>query len=180
MNESLNSSMLVGLVLAISVVIILAFVVVKQSRRINYLEKPKYGFMGKTLSVALVLLFSIASLISVYINQYHRTPTSISVTDKSNFMLEINYTVYEESTNLYYFNIVPRINNKIWGESTNVYADVLWIIKKNDTEIEKVERNLNINHQGGILEYLEPGTNQIEVRVIIENQVLQNSVIIQI
>ncbi|MCA9381081.1 hypothetical protein KC678_02355 [Candidatus Dojkabacteria bacterium] len=179
--DNTQSSLILGmLALAVIAVAVLLFVVFKQRKKIDYLTQPRYGFMGKSLAIAAAMVLGAAAFITVYINQFHQVPTSISVSDRTEVSIDLKYELKDSTVNLYYLNIIPKIKNIEWGGSDEISVNVLWIINKNGTEIQRDEKGLDIHNTGGILEYLEPGTNSIKARITVNGEIFQKSVILQI
>lgn len=180
MNDS-QIGLIIGMGSVAGIVIaVLAFIVIKQKQKINYLTTPKYGFMGKTLAVGVFMLIGITALVSVYTYPFAKQPTTISVTDKTDVVIELNYQIQDQTTNLYYINAIPVIDKKDWGNSASIKMNVSWQINTQTELIERSENNLSINRPGGILENLAPGINSIHVIVEINGLLFEKSVIIQI
>ena len=161
--SSYQYTVLIG-ALALSVITfaILVFVIYRQQRKIKYLTTPRYGFMGKSLAVVAVMLIGVGTFSAIYLRP-PQMPKNISITDRNDIVLDIKYLVVDEPLNLYKLNVIPKINNRAWGESGQVFT-VSWGINKAGKTTLRSEQ-ISKDNPGGIQEYLEEGVNTIFVNV---------------
>ncbi len=157
-------SVLLG-VLAIAIISlsVLGFIAYKQQKRIKYLTTPRYGFIGKPLALAVVMLMGFGTIGAIYLRPEPQ-PDSISVTDRNQIVLEVKYTELDDPLNLFELIVTPVIEEKEWGDPS-LNFNVMWEINKAGKTVIRNEENLNLSNPGGIQEYLEPGLNTIRVGV---------------
>ncbi len=154
-----------ALAITIISIAVMGFILYKQRKKIKYLTTPRYGFMGKPLAVAAIMLVGFGTFGAIYLKPAE-TPDGISVTDQEDIRLEIEYEVIDDPLNLYNIMVTPYINNNAWGQE-NFEFNVSWEINKAGRTIMRQEMAISEENPGGIDEYLEVGLNTITARVSI-------------
>lgn len=157
------------LVLTTLVVIVLFALVLSQRYKLNKLQTPKYGFLGKALT--LVVFASVVTLGGghLYLNNLSKTPDSVSVSDKNIMSLDIQVEVISKENGIFKFSATPYLYNIPWGIDSARNFNFNWYFR-NTTEITKLEYGLNVNFPGGIIITLPKGTTSVTVSTESYNQ----------
>ncbi len=164
--------------LAIIVVLILAAVVYYQNQKIKDLTTPKYGFLGKPLSIFLLSALVFGSF-GLYIGNRTKEPDSVSVTDQGVVTFEVQYDTINAAARVYRFRAVPQIDGIEFGINPNRTFDVNWTIV-NQTTFKTTEFGLNRNFQGGLNLTLRPGINRIRAEVIVNEKLYSDEITLEI
>lgn len=147
------------------VIAILSFIIISQNKKINQLQKPKYGFLGKPLAVIMVMSLLISSYGIIFIaNQTATSVTGVSADNDVN--VEIIYNEVGEDN--YLFKIKPKVNNIDWGNNPEYLFDTYWTFGGTSVDTD-IELDLSMNRSGGIVKELKPGRYIVKVNVFFEN-----------
>lgn len=149
-------------VILVIVIAVLSAVVIIQTRK-NQALKPAYGFLGKPIAAVFFIVLAVGSVSLVYYSTQNSQGVSNVSADRE-LNLEIKYTKVEG--NVYRLNLLPTINNNLWGSSDNF--NVYWTISNTDS-FTRVELDLNQTNQGGIVVELKPGKNTVKAVVFTDD-----------
>ncbi len=156
----------VGIFVIVTVIIaVMSFIIISQNKRINELQKPRYGFLGKPLAVFL----AIGLLVGSYGVIFYANRNSTGVSDVSanrELTADINYQ--NKGGGDYLFNAVPKINGSDWGGNPENQFDIYWTFASNSVDTE-VELNLSQNKPGGVTVKLDPGHYRVVVDVFLDS-----------
>lgn len=157
----------VSIFVIITVIIaVLSFIIISQNKRINELQKPRYGFLGKPIAVVLAVGLLVGSYgIIFYANRSGTQVGEISADVDLGAEIKYQYLGGES----YLFNVVPQINKKDWGSNPENQFDAYWMFTSNQVESE-VELELSQNKGGGITIDLDPGKYKVKVTIFHDSQ----------
>lgn len=147
----------------IIVVLVLLGLVIAQNRRIQEIQKPKYGFLGKPLAAFAFAAFLIGGTGFTLFVAQNQQDVSVANAD---FVIDLTIISTEVNpvTSEYTFNAVPLVDGVEWGNSAAYKFDVYWTISNATTQTD-VELGLNLSNKGGISKTLTSGTNRIKATV---------------
>ncbi len=164
-------------ILALVSVAVLFGVVIAQNRTIKQLRSPRYGFLGKPLSIVAftaIALFGVTGYI--YYAEFNSTVnTDISVSDQTTITVRVEPQVINQTNGVYSFKAIPVLNGLDWGSDLDSTYDVVWTIK-NLNEIFKYEYDLTKFFPGGIEVTLDKGINIIQASIEIDGESYTNFV----
>jgi len=141
-------------VLALIVITVLLAVIVMQTKKIQDLQKPKFGFLGKSLSVLGLFVIMAGGLGLTFIaNQDTSVSVSNSLADAS---LELKIIVTQTKQDEYLLQAVPYINSFAWGNNSQFKFDIYWTIT-NKNVMTETEFGLTQENAGGILKRFPKG-----------------------
>lgn len=151
--------------LAVTTISILLSVIFLQNRKIQKLNTPKYGFLGKPLLWMAVSVAIVGGASGLYFSAgIEREPDSISVTDLTELRVNIASTQINADQKLYRFNAIPILGGVAWGEDVDSTFKVTWNIINSSVDT-KVETNLSKSFYGGVVSTLEVGENKIVAEI---------------
>ncbi len=145
-------------VILVIVIAVLSLVLIIQNRKQAAL-KPQYGFLGKPIAVMFFLVLAVGSISLVYYSTQNSQDVGNVSADRT-LNLEIKSTYL--SGNSYRLNVIPSINDTLWGNGDTFNA--YWTIS-NTSSFTRAELDLSKNSQGGIVIDLASGKNIIKVIV---------------
>lgn len=167
MNETtlnlLNNGSMPSITFIVGAVIItiLLTVILVQSRRIQFLTKPRFGFLGKPLALVLVFSILVGSVGFAFYN--NQTPEDVAVSGEDvNLNPQIITTQLSRDT--YSFKLIPFLNDVAWGDNDTFKFDIFWSII-NGSSVVKTESGISKNNPGGITEKFEKGTFIVKASV---------------
>lgn len=160
------------------VVLVLVGLVINQNRKIQDLQKPKYGFLGKPLAAFFAMAFLIGGAGFVFYTNNQQTDVPIASADLT---AEINIVATEVDPILkqYRFNMVPVVNGVEWGGTSAYLFDSYWTIT-NSTAITDIELALTLNNKGGITKVLQSGTNSVKVSVFVQDKNFEKEIVVDV
>lgn len=161
-----SSSMTALLIIVLIAAIVLVVVVIIQRRRINEMQRPKYGFLGKPLNSLLLLTFLIGGVGFFYYASNMRDNEFTNVSASSELSGSIIITEIDSSTRTYRFNVIPTIDNIEWGMTSSYSFDVQWTVANGDI-YQSIETGLNLSNIGGLTLNLQRGTYQVTATVFV-------------
>lgn len=145
------------------VVLVLIGLVVAQNRKIQDLQRPKYGFLGKPLAAFAFAAFLVGGTgFVLFVNNQQQT---VNVAN-ADFTIDVTIIATETNpvTHEYKLNAIPLVDGKEWGSNAAYKFDAYWTISNSTTQTE-VEIGLNQSNTGGISKILTSGTNRVNVSV---------------
>jgi hypothetical protein len=171
-----SESILIGvLLISFLTIAILGGLVVKQKQTIADFKHPKYGFLGKRLSIYIlsVCAFGIFS-IALYPKE-SAIDTSVSVSDISqNVEIEIVHNLVSLNEQTYQLTAVPKINGIDWEDKNSIF-EITWNVNsKISTEY------VSKKDPGGLYVRLDSGVNKISASVNYKGEVFIESIEIEL
>lgn len=171
MNEILNlqPSVFVSVVLVVATFVIaaLGYVVINQRKEITELKTPKYGFLGKPLSVlglGILMAGSYAIFQFAAING-PAEPTDVSA--DRDITLQISATEVNPTENVYRLVAVPRVDGNDYGD---LEVDVYWTItSQQGNRITEIENDVSRENQSNLLITLPTGNTTIYANIFISS-----------
>jgi hypothetical protein len=154
-------------IVIITLIVLMVVLLVLQRNKINELQRPKYGFLGKPLMAMALVAVSIGGIGFTFYSANNSTAVEQTSADKK-IDLKIK-TTYSGNGYDYYLNLIPTFNQQEWGGNHKYKFDVYWTIKNNYV-VTEAEVGLNLDNKGGILKSLERGKNKIKVTVFFEGK----------
>ncbi|MFS8131436.1 MAG: hypothetical protein ACMG57_05690 [Candidatus Dojkabacteria bacterium] len=172
----LNQSPAFAALFAVVVIVVLVLIglVIAQNRRIQDLQKPRYGFLGKPLAAFAFAAFIVGGTgFVLFVNNQQQ---DISVANAS-FTIDLNIIATETNpvTHEYRLNAIPLVDGKEWGENKAYKFDIYWTISNATTQTE-VELGLNLDSKGGITKTLSTGTNRIKATVFSSEKTIEKDI----
>jgi hypothetical protein len=168
-------------ILLILLVIILAGIALRQRRKITDLTTPRYGFLGKPVSIVVASMMLGLVGFTLYLGIPPAQPEGISVSDDTELSLNISYTLIDQDDQIYVFNATPLLDDVPWGRSNEHIFSIEWKITK-DSQYSFTKRQDNVNQETyrGLLESLETGKYVINATVVFNNLVAEDELTINI
>lgn len=162
------------LAVVIIVVLVLIGLVIAQNRKIQDLQKPKYGFLGKPLAAFAFAAFLVGG--TGFVLFVNRQEQDVSVAN-ADFVIDINIIATETNpvTHEYKLNAIPLVDSVEWGNSAAYKFDVYWTVSNASTQTE-VELGLNLNKTGGISKVLTSGTNRVKATVFSSDKTFEKDI----
>ncbi|MEO6728769.1 MAG: hypothetical protein ABIM99_02495 [Candidatus Dojkabacteria bacterium] len=158
----------------IIVVLVLIGLVITQNRKIQDLQTPKYGFLGKPLAAFAFAAFLVGGTgFVLFVNNQQQ---DVSVANAS-FTIDASIIATESNpvTHEYKLVAIPLVDGKEWGENKAYKFDIFWTISNASTQTD-VELGLNLENTGGITKTLTSGTNRINVRVVSSEKTIEKEI----
>lgn len=174
-DNALIAAIIVGGLLILTLLVIIFL----QNRKIKYLEKPKFGFLGKPLSFFALMLMVGAFAGGIYVSQSDSQQPAQNINANTEIELKINATVLNRTNNTYSISIEPIINRLSWGGDETNEFDVVWTVQ-NKSVRTFFETGLTLTSRGGITVDLEDGENQITATVSIQNRIEETTITINV
>lgn len=156
------------------VVLVLIGLVIAQNRKIQDLQKPRYGFLGKPLAAFAFAAFLVGGTgFVLFVNNQQQ---DVSVANAS-FTLDANIIATETNpvTHEYRLNAIPLVDGKEWGDNKAYKFDIYWTISNSTTQTE-VELGLNLDNKGGITKPLTAGTNRIKISAFSSEKTVEKEI----
>lgn len=170
--EDINFT-IIALVAAIGFIIILVVVILFQRRKINDLERPKYGFLGKPLAVfVMVGLLSGTVGFALFLNQQDTATDTISA-DRE---VRISISVTQGAQNAYTFSAVPIVDGVAWDNDPSLQFDIFWTVTNDSESQEFVESRVSQFDPSSLTVQLDEGNNEIEARIVIQSRIITETV----
>ncbi len=165
-----NGVLLLAVTLVSLTAAILLAVSIWQWRRISQLTRPKYGFLGKPLLSAILVLVLVGGITLVYSGGVARP--DYSVEDELSG-LELAVFVEVESpaaadTWSVFFEAQPEVNGRIWAIGDEL-ADTFWTIT-GAANYSEVRSGLSSANRGGFMLELPRGDYQLELVLSIRDE----------
>ncbi|BCX14122.1 MAG: hypothetical protein KatS3mg085_654 [Candidatus Dojkabacteria bacterium] len=159
------------------IILVLVIVIIFQGLKIKKLQRPRYGFLGKTLALAVALTMLGSSLgLGYYLNNYDQGTEGISADSKVE--LSISYT--KISPTEYSFSALPIVDGFAWGNNESLTFDIFWEVENNQKIKNFVETNISQYSPSKITLKLDKGVNTITAKIYIKSRVVSESVTITI
>lgn len=155
----------VSLFVIITVIIaVLSFIIVSQNKKINELQRPRYGFLGKPLAVFLAIGLLVGSYgVIFYAN---RNSTNVgNVSADREISGDINYV--DLGSGKYLFNVVPNVNTQPWGKDPENQFNVYWTFSGKNVE-SQVELDISQNKPGGVNVQLERDVYKVKIVIFLQ------------
>lgn len=167
----------VSIFVIITVIIaVLSFIIISQNKKINELQRPKYGFLGKPIAVVL----AVGLLVGSYGVIFYANRTSTTVGEASadlELSAEVNYQKVGDKS--YMFKVTPKVNSLDWGKNPENQFDAYWMFTADDVESE-VELDISQNKPGGVTVNLEPGVYKVKVTVFLDTYKFEKEVEVEL
>ena len=142
-----SSSVIAILAIVVVVAIVLVGVVIVQQRKIKDLQTPRYGFLGKSLNLFVIGAVLVGGLGFVYLsNNNDHTFTEVSA--DLNIDANIIITEIDSLSNTYEFNVIPTIDGREWGGSSEYNFNVYWTLSSEENDYSQVELGLIVKRMG--------------------------------
>lgn len=158
----------------IIVVLVLIGLVIAQNRKIQDLQKPKYGFLGKPLAAFAFAAFLVGGTGFVLFVNNQQQDVSVAnasfTIDLTIIATEVNHVTHE-----YKFNAIPLVDGVEWGNNKAYKFDVYWTLSNTSTQTE-VELGLNTDNKGGITKILTSGDNKIKATVFSSEKTIEKEI----
>lgn len=178
-----EANILAALSISVLTILVLLGVVAFQYSKIRDLRKPRYGFLGKPLAVALVGMLSVFTITGYGYYNANYVEDDVSVSDPvivpTVAYVKIEYTPINERTFLYRFNAIPVLDGVEWGTNSDLNFSVSWTIENNN-RINKEEAIVNKNFPGGVIINLDKGLNVITAQMNIDGKIYVESINLRI
>lgn len=151
-----------------AIIAVLLVVVITQRNKINQMQKPAYGFLGKPLMAFAFMAFSVGSLgVLLYSTQ---NSTEIDVTNADlEIELSINVQKVENTLNTFKISVLPIVNGIAWAGTDQLKFSAFWTISNLEGSQTDSEFNLSFTNPSGITKQLIRGKNQISVTLFYNN-----------
>lgn len=173
---AINQSPAFAALFAVVVIVVLVLIglVVAQNRKIQDLQRPKYGFLGKPLAAFAFAAFLVGGTGFVLFVNNQSQDVSVANAD---FAIDLNLIATESNPviNEYRLNAVPLVDGKEWGENRAYKFDIYWTISNATTQTE-VELSLNLENKGGITKQLTSGTNRVKAVVFSSDKTIEKEI----
>ena len=156
------------------VVLVLIGLVVAQNRKIQDLQRPRYGFLGKPLAAFAFAAFLVGGTGFVLFVNNQEQDVSVANAD---FVIDLNIIATETNpvTHEYKLNAIPIVDWVEWGANKAYKFDVYWTVSNASTQTE-VELGLNLETKGGITKMLTSGTNRIKATVFSSDKTFEKDI----
>lgn len=163
-----STTLLVVLVLNVVLVGVLLAVITRQNKQIadlNEANRPKYGFLGKPLYSAMLMIVLVGGFGSTY---FFSQSQDVSTSDTSD-TLELQVTTSRQGSGELKLNVVPVVNGTPWGAASSRF-DAFWTVTGDSGTTSDFELSISKDKPGGIRFKLSSGVYQIRVDVVYEDQ----------
>jgi hypothetical protein len=157
---------------------VLAGIVVMQNRRIKDMQKPKYGFLGKSLYAFVMLSVLVGGIGFVYYNTTTKTNEFVTVNADQSFDANIVITQIDSYLNEYKFNAIPLVDDKEWGANGYKF-DVYWTVT-GDNVVTRIELGLTKENKGGVTVQLTKGTYTIKTSIFVGDVKIDKSTTLEV
>lgn len=151
-----------------AIIAVLLVVVITQRNKINELQKPKFGFLGKPLIAFAFVFLSLGSIGILLYSTQNRTNIDITNADLE-IELSINVQKIENTASSYKINVLPIVNGIAWAGSDQLLFSAFWTIANNEGSFTDSEFGLSFSNPGGITKTLSKGKNKISVTLFYKN-----------
>ncbi len=144
---------------------LLIFLLFRQQRQISNLQKPKYGFLGKPLSAAIVTIIMGASIIGgvFYLNNQDQELSYEASADE--VQIEVIKKCIQNTGSVYQYKlqVLPKVEGEVPAGSV---FDAYWTIDPNTANTQSLsEVNLAKNNPSEITVNIRQGTHPFIVFV---------------
>lgn len=161
----------------VSLVLLLFVILVIQQIRIRKLSKPKYGFLGKPLSIIVLAGFGLMTIglgsnLLLQRDQIGDISVDQIIKDDNNYLL-IEY--FKINNNLYRFKSTPIINKIPWGEM-EVRLDFEWEFITERINNTILDYNVSVNNNNGVIFRLNTGVTKVKVSTLFNNLILEGEI----
>lgn len=166
MESEISSYITIIGVVFIVIVALLLVVVINQQKQISRL-KPKYGFLGKPLSLMVMSLFTVGTLGLVYYSstqpiQVNQTNADVEV------ILSVNAQLTGNADREYKITLTPLVGGLAWGANDSNKFNIYWTISNGSKVTSEAELSKSFSAPSTIIKKLEPGLTNIKVTVFFE------------
>jgi len=163
-------------VLGLVLIMFLVVLVLNQQKRLNQLQKPRYGFLGKPLlGLAATTLMAAGLVGGLYlVNQRDLQPLDAKA-DK-NVTVEVAYQVLLDNrqTRKYQFSAIPKVDNIEYGEGNNGNFNLFWsfvgeqVLSSGTQGLSEI--SVNTANPSVVEVELKPGIYTVRVLVVFEGK----------
>jgi hypothetical protein len=161
-------------VIALIVIVVLSSVVVLQNRKISEMNRPKFGFLGKSLSMIAIFAIGFGGIGLAFYTNKQSSGITESFADIKDVTVSITY--FQISGSDYKFNVLPSVNNKAWGADASFKFDIYWTFKMPTSTVTQFESGINSNNQGGVVQKLQQGKNLVKASVFVQNKKFEKEI----
>lgn len=164
--------------LSITIIILLSLVIYLQNRKIKDLERPKYGFLGKPLSVLIIAgVLSSSVGFALFVNKQDVGTDPISA-DRE---LSISISYVKEETDVYILKATPIIDGVSWANDPTLRFDIFWTITNEEGEsFELVETQVSQLEPSSITVQLDKGSNEVTSEIVLTSRLIKQKVLIDV
>lgn len=173
MNAQQNMTIVSIVTISLIVLSVLVGIVVIQNRKIQDLQKPKFGFLGKPISAFLLIALVIGSIGLVYYSS-NREVGFTDVAAGSELKASIVVTEIDGPAGIYQFNVLPSIDAIEWGGGDNYRFRVQWLVENGEV-YQTTENSISLNNQGGVRLTLRKGTYNVSATIFIDDKSVETT-----
>ena len=136
--------------------------------RIRTLEKPKYGFLGKSLYGFLAMMVMIAGL--GFFSYSFTTQEDFTIEAKKTVTAEIKTSVISEDAAeaVVEFKAIPYVEGAKWGDKFSEF-EIYWNIRGTES-FDKFEFDRSTGNPSGFSEKIAKGIYEIKVVIVFEGK----------
>lgn len=162
--------LIAGIVVIAIVAFLFGVIILRQRRQIQYMQQPRYGFLGKPIMAAAATAVMVAGIIGgvTVLNQQR----SLDFTAKADYNLEIVLTkrqiAVSGSNANYQFTATPRVDGTLNGKDDNATWNVYWNFTRlgsTQPTISKSELNRSDEKPSALQQTLQRGTYTVYVTI---------------
>mgnify|MGYP000635278020 CR=1 FL=1 len=163
--------LLMGLIIFLLILIIIIYYIHSLNKKIEYAEKPKFGFLGKQLYqfIFVAFIFAISSVSILLVSQ--GPPEIKESAAKEELSVQFDYTIIRINGNKYTIRIstVPLINDVAWGNDSSRNFDI-FLNFKGPTNTNKFFYDINLT-TGAVFESIfEKGIYTINITIVSDTE----------
>lgn len=164
--------------LSITIIVLLSLVIYLQSKKIKDLERPRYGFLGKPLSILIIVGVLSGSIgFALFVNT-EDVGTDVISADRE---LSISISYLKEQTDVYVLKATPIIDGVSWDNDPSLNFDIFWTIKNEEGEVyELVETQVSQLEPSSITVQLDKGSNEITSKIVLKSRLVKQEITIDV
>lgn len=169
---TLTGTALLGVVLFFIVAsLALVILIFSLIRKIQILQKPKYGFLGKPVFSVLALVGIATTMIYFSYSFSNQPDFQISANRTVNASIEYRQVGISGTKKLVEFRAVPVVDNREYGLSSDRF-EILWRVNNVDGT-ERIEYERTKNNPSAVYIELDPGSYTVSAIIVFEGKSYQ-------
>lgn len=122
-----TTNLLIVAAALVAMIFFLVVVVISQRRKLQDLQRPKYGFLGKPLTAVATLIMLGGLVGGVYlVSQPETTPLDANAGKNVTLNVEYKLVIDNQSTRVYEFSGIPVVDNVPYGSVGDETYSLFW------------------------------------------------------